>query len=290
LVCLLTDQVEIMILKNLQFLVFGDGSDELVVEAAEGMDALRGAHCAFNLMFALPEPIVVGDGLGSGIVLSEIVDQVQKDALEAQRYLRSRLQRTDLAFEDALALGQALTLCEGAAMRARHCDLTIAVRPSHGSPGLRRDVLETVLMESGRPLLLLPPEWSVVPRFRKIFIAWNASREAARAVADALAFLHTANTISVGTIDARPAYRGHGQLPGADIATHLARRGLQVDLRNLDSLGADKGDAITRAAHDAGADLIVMGGYGHARLQESIFGGVTRTLFESCALPLFLSH
>lgn len=279
-----------MYLKNLQFPVFGDDSDARLVQAAEGMDALRGAHCVFNLMFALPEPLVVGDGFMGSVAISEIVDQVQKDALEAQQSLRARLQRTDLAFEDALEIGQALTVCEKAALRARHCDLTIAVRPSPETSGLRRDVLETVLMESGRPLLLLPPEWSMAPRFQKIFIAWNASREAARAVGDALVFLHAANTISVGTIDAQPSYRGHGQWPGADIAAHLARRGLQVELCNLDSLGFEKGEAITRAAADAGADLIVMGGYGHARLQETIFGGVTRSLFESCPLPLLLSH
>ena len=145
-------------------------------------------------------------------------------------------------------------------------------------------------MESGRPLLLLPPGWKTDGAVKTVFVAWNAGREAARAVGDSRDWLDVAAKIVIGTVDAKPGPRGHGEAPGVDIATHLARHGYAVELRNIDSLGAETGEALLDSAESAGADLIVVGGFGHPRLQQALFGGVTRTIVETSKIPLLMSH
>ena len=145
-------------------------------------------------------------------------------------------------------------------------------------------------MESGRPILAIPTTWTVRDDMKRVMIAWDGGREAARAIGDAAPFLDLADEVVVATIDAQPKARGVGPAPGADIAAHLARRGYSVEVKNFDDLGEETGDALLTAALAAGADLIVMGGYGHARLQQAIFGGVTKTLLEGSDIPLLLSH
>ena len=279
-----------MALKDILVPLFGDESDDALIAAIESLPQLVEAHVAAVLLSPIPDPIFVGDGMVGGLALGEMIADAQSQAKTAQARLQARLSRTNLAFEQRLSQGQVLTVCDHATVQARHADLTVMARPSQKNTDFRHDVLEAVLMESGRPLLLLPTEWTATGGIGKVFVAWNASRAAARALADAAPFLQSAATIVVATIDARPDYRGHGEAPGVDIATHLARHGLAVDLQNLDSLGAEKGEAILSAAQAAGADLIVLGGYGHARLQQALFGGVTRALINTSPLPLFLSH
>jgi nucleotide-binding universal stress UspA family protein len=200
------------------------------------------------------------------------------------------LARTNLGYEQRLVMAQTLTACDLAVLEARHVDLTVMARPSKQGTGFRHEVLEAILMESGRPLLLIPPGWKPDGAVKTVFVAWNAGREAARAVGDAADWLEAASKIVIGTVDAKPGPRGHGEAPGVDIATHLARHGHAVELRNIDSLGAATGDALLDAADAVGADLIVVGGFGHPRLQQALFGGVTRTIVETARVPLLMSH
>lgn len=279
-----------MTLKDIFVPLFGDQSDEALIAAIEALPHCAAAHVAAALMSPIPELIFAGEGFGGGMALAEIITSARAEAVATQKTLGKRLAQTNLAFEQRLTEGQRLTVCDQATMQARHADLTVMARPHAQDSSFRHEVLEAVLMSSGRPVLLLPSEWVADNGIRTVFIAWNAGREAARAVADAAPFLAAASTIVIGTVDARPGPRGHGEAPGVDIATHLARHGHAVELRNLDSLGADKAGAILSGAKGANADLIVLGGYEHARLQQAIFGGVTRTLIDSSPIPLLLSH
>ncbi len=123
---------------------------------------------------------------------------------------------------------------------------------------------------------------------KRIMVAWKSKREAARALADAAAFMQDAEHVAVVTVDAKP--NGDGAGPGRDICRHLARRGVEVELRNADGLGRSSEDALLEEARHIGADLIVMGGYGQSRLREFVFGGVTRALTRTSPVPLLLSH
>ena len=128
------------------------------------------------------------------------------------------------------------------------------------------------------------------PRIRRILVAWNATRESIRAVADALPLLVKAKAVQVLVVDHERNRAGHGQEPGADIARHLTRHGAQVEVQRLSSGGKDVGQLLLSQAAAFGAELLVMGAYGHSQLREWMFGGVTRTVLYQAVLPVLLSR
>jgi len=177
-----------------------------------------------------------------------------------------------------------------AGVHARYADLAVVARPdparqTAGPPGL----VESLVLTSGRPVIVLPPR-STASRLGRIEVGWNAGREAVRAVADALPLLVRAAAVEVLIIDPERSRGDHGQEPGADIARYLARHGAKVDIRRLSSDGEDVGRLLLSQAAAFGADLLVMGAYGHARLNELIFGGVTRTALHDAGLPVLMSR
>jgi len=279
-----------MAFKDLLVVLFGDESDGHVISTLDSLPMFAQAHVAASLLAPIPDPVFVGDVMGGGMALGEFITQVRKDATAAQEKIAKVLARTNLGYEQRLVMAQTLTVCDLAVTQARHVDLTVMARPSREGSAFRHEVMEAVLMESGRPLLLLPPGWKTDGVMKTVFVAWNAGREAARAIGDAHEWLDVASKIVIGTVDAKPGPRGHGEAPGVDIATHLARHGYAVELRNIDSLGATTGETILSAAEAVGADLIVVGGFGHPRLQQALFGGVTRTMVETSKVPLLMSH
>ena len=164
-------------------------------------------------------------------------------------------------------------------------------RPTDGvGAELREEIIEGVLFHSGRPALITPSPWKGETLGKRIVIAWDASREATRALAESEALLEKADKITIITVDAKPKMFGHGDQPGANIAAHLARRGLKADVRNVDSLGRAASVAILEEASTLNADLLVMGGYAHSRLRELVFGGATRELLRATTIPILMAH
>jgi len=176
-------------------------------------------------------------------------------------------------------------------VHARYADVAVMTRPSEGAGAeLREEIIEGVLFHSGRPALIAPPGWSGKTIGKRVVVAWDASREATRALSEAQAILDKAEKITVVTVDAKPKMFGHGDQPGANIAAHLSRRGLPAEVRNVDSMGRSASLAILEEAQALDADLVVMGGYAHSRLRELVFGGATRELLRSATIPLLMAH
>lgn len=121
-------------------------------------------------------------------------------------------------------------------------------------------------------------------------IGWKPTREATRALHDALPLLQRLDSVQVVVVAPRVGDQQHGQLPGADIAAHLARHGLRVDVVEAPRVEDATGATLLRHAREQGAALLVAGGYGHRRMRESVFGGVTRTLFDQADMPVLFSH
>ncbi len=174
-------------------------------------------------------------------------------------------------------------------VHAYYADLVVIPRPepagqTAGPPGLA----ESLVLSSGRPIILFPPR-GTVSRVRRILVAWNARREAIRAAADALPLLVKAEAVEVLVVD-HERHAGHGPEPGADIARHLARHGAQVEVRRLSSGGEDVGRLLLSQAAAFRADLLVMGAYGQSQLSEWMFGGVTRTVLREASLPVLMSR
>ena len=158
-----------------------------------------------------------------------------------------------------------------AAVHARYADVAVMTRPSEGAGvELREEIIEGVLFHSGRPALIAPPGWKGTTVGKRVLVAWDASREATRALSEADDLLENAEAVTVLTVDAKPKMFGHGDQPGANIAAHLSRRGLPADVRNVDSMGRSASLAILEEATALDADLVVMGGYAHSRLREAV--------------------
>src|SRR5467141_2971742 len=157
-------------------------------------------------------------------------------------------------------------------VHAYYADLVVIARPESasqtaGPPGLA----ESLVLSSGRPIIVFPPR-GTVSQVHRILVAWNATRESIRAVADALPVLVRAKTVEVLVVNHERNRAGHGREPGADIARHLARHGAHVEVRRLSSGGKNVGHLLLSQAAAFSADLLVMGAYGHSHLREWMFG------------------
>jgi nucleotide-binding universal stress UspA family protein len=152
---------------------------------------------------------------------------------------------------------------------------------------LDRGLFETLLLDSGRPVLVVPHDRDVFSA-RRVIVAWDGSARAARAANDALPFLRAAEAVEVVAIT------GEKDLPdtvnNADIATHLTRHGVKVKVNSIGARDGDVAQTLRGRAETYGADMIVMGGYVHSRLREMVFGGVTQSLLKSSQVPLFMSY
>jgi len=173
------------------------------------------------------------------------------------------------------------------ALHARYADLTVVGQASppdkpNGEPSLAHDLV----LRSGRPVLVVPYTGTQRPIGERIVVAWNGSREAARAVGDAMPILERAATVDVLSIEPE----GLGDEPGADIALHLARHGIRATAKRSVANAIDAGDVLLNFVADTGADLIVMGAYGHSRMREIVLGGVTRSVLDHLTVPALLSH
>src|SRR5262245_55442359 len=181
---------------------------------------------------------------------------------------------------------------EVATLHARYADLTIVGQadPESADLGATGDLPERVVLGAGRPVLVVPYAGTFPSIGTRVLVAWNASREATRAVNDALPLLQGASKVTVLAVNPRGGLHGHGEVPGADIALHLARHGVRAEASALKSDDVEIGALLLSQAADLDADLIVMGAYGHSRLRELVLGGATREIFRSMTVPVFLSH
>lgn len=174
--------------------------------------------------------------------------------------------------------------------RARYADLTLVGDGLMLDPELRSRTIDGTLFNSARPVLVLPKGKPARLDPKTVVLAWNSRLEAARAVREALDLLRGAKIVHVTMVDPRSSSGKNGEEPGADIAGYLARHGVSVSVERLPSGGHRVDDVINRFASDVAADLIVMGAYGHSRMRERVFGGVTRSMLENAVVPVLMAH
>lgn len=261
---------------------------------AAGLARKHGAHLVglhvIDLLSATAMSAAAGgDAAGLGILIEHLRADALAEAEGIERAFRASLEREGISGEWRLVedgAGKTLT------MHARHADLVVLGQDGvRAGMGADQDVvIEQVLFGAGRPLLLVPREGTFKVPGSRALIAWNASREATRAAHDALPLLGGAELVRLLAVDPEPSSEGTGPTPGADFARHLARYGLTVEATSVPSAGGDPVDVLLRRAAEMGADMVVLGGYGHTRLREMILGGMTRGILRRMTLPVLMSH
>jgi nucleotide-binding universal stress UspA family protein len=221
----------------------------------------------------------------------EIVERIRAEAVEAAKPVeaafRECLRRNGIEGEWRLVEGPPPVTV---ALHARYADLTIVGQPNREEPQDADAVLVTTVMTSGRAVLAVPFAGDFPIIGEHVLVAWNASREAARALNDSLPLLLNAKRVTVLAINPQRGVGVHGDVPAADIALHLARHGLKAEAAHTVARDIADGEALLSYAADIGADLIVAGAYGHSRARELVFGGVTRTLIAEMTAPVLFSH
>jgi len=232
--------------------------------------------------------------VGSGAAMIEMsMARAETDARAQEAAARAALTAQDPTLRARLeaAMVQIGALSDLVAARARFADLVVLPRPYGTGRGIEAEtVVEAALFDARAAVLVLPaaPALPVVPP-RRITLAWNQSAEALSAVRRALPFLKAADSVQITVIDP-PSHGPERSDPGGLLCETLVRQGVRAEVTVLARTLPRVGDVLLRALRDQGADMLVMGAYGHSRLREQILGGATRAMLEEAPVPVFMAH
>ncbi len=171
----------------------------------------------------------------------------------------------------------------------RMCDLIVVGQDNPDRPEpLRTDLIEAALFDSGRPILMVPYVGTEAFSAKKIMVAWDGSKTAARAIHAAMPILELAEEVQIVMVEAKKLHLPGD--PGADLAVYLSRHGVQVSVEKIPAPSSGVADAMLNHISDNGIDLVVMGGYGHSRVREFILGGATRGMLQAMTVPCIMAH
>jgi nucleotide-binding universal stress UspA family protein len=266
-------------------LSIGEGAaGDYAVSVAEKFDA----HLA-AIAFVYDPIIPVS---GTGYVPAEVIDTQVADN---QSGAKAAVDRFTAAATRAGISAEPVTLNASVAGSGdqftrivRRFDLAVVGQADPEANSVEELIAEGTLFGSGRPMIVVPYIQKAPLKLDRVMVCWDGSRQAARAIADAMPFLEKAGRVQIVIVGNE---RGkEDEIEGADLGQHLARHGLKVEVKRIDSGDIDVADALLSHAADSGADFMVMGGYGHSRLREFILGGVTHTILRSMTVPVLLSH
>ncbi|HYD95813.1 MAG TPA: universal stress protein [Noviherbaspirillum sp.] len=229
------------------------------------------------------------EGGGMATHLDSHLEELRKQAKDALAGFENTVQRLGVSSFEARQLDDEAG--GGISLQARYSDLVVIGQtdPDEPSSTTLPDFPEFVVMNSGRPVLIVPYVGNYNANARRVLIAWDASTSATRAVTSAIPILKRADNVDVVVFNADDRGDAHGEQPGADIGLYLARHGVKVNVVRQRT-DIDVGNALLSIATDLGSDMLVMGGYGHSRFREILLGGVTRTVLQSMTVPILMSH
>ncbi len=236
-----------------------------------------------------PVPMVAPMEIPDPIAVQALQDMARTEALTIEQSFRAKGTASGLGFEWRSFASTVGYDSQPILETARSADLIVAVQPDPANPSDAHVDVESFLFESGRPVLMIPYVLKAAMPIRRVLIAWNGSKEAARATFDAMPFLEAAETVEILSID--PAEnRSQAAVTGADLLAALLRRGVRATLTTTTSAGGSASEIIENRLADDGIDLLVMGAYTHSRLWQMLFGGTTKTLLKSMTALTLLSR
>lgn len=277
--------------KDIMIAMSRSSSDESAIKAGIALARKSEANLAVVIPVEFPVPVPNEWGVYPYQMYSAFYDDALKNAEALAGQLREQLANESIRFSVRVESTVLMTGAQTCSMHARYSDLAIV---GTVAPGQKNYPAETyfmeLLMSSGRPVLRIPHTQETDFNFDRVLIAWQPCREAARAVHDAMPLLKQVKSIDILIVDPKVGEDAHGEQPGADVATHLARHGLTVSVITQPAMSETVGAAIAKYAKQTDAQLIVAGGYGHSRFREFMLGGVTKELNAHAAIPVLFAH
>jgi nucleotide-binding universal stress UspA family protein len=262
-----------------------------LVEAASFLARPVNAH-VIGLYVVPPLPVPGEVIVGATEILEEQLKEFHAEAERIRNRFAELTKPEPYTTEWRFAAGPNLTIADAVVAESLTADLVIASQTngSRRHPMLAQ-VPERVALESGRPVLVIPAEGRFASFGSQVTVAWDGRREAARAIFDSLPLLlRSAQNVRVLTVSNAKAATRANDVPGAEIATTLARHGLNVEATVTADLGEGVGKTLLLRSTNNGGDLLVMGAYGHSRTREFILGGATRDVLRHMTVPVLMAH
>jgi nucleotide-binding universal stress UspA family protein len=276
-------------IKDIVLHLSADAKHDVAVKYAVSVAEAFGANLA-AVTFAY-EAVLPATLMGGGLPVDFINEQralAEQAADAAVTKLKEMARRSGVAVEARLETTSLAGAADIFGHLARRFDLSIVGQANPDVVGPQELIIEAALFQSGRPVVVVPYIQKTGLTLNRVLVCWDGGRQAARAIADALPFLHRAKAVEVVVVATKLLKSDDS--PGADIARHLAHHDLNVDLKRVVTGGTDVANTILSYAADVSADFVVMGGYGHSRLREFILGGATRGVLSSMTIPTLMSH
>lgn len=267
-----------------RILVHADDSD-LAAGRFDATFALASAYDAHVVGCAVEHYPVLPSYVGAqmpGEVYAALAEEQQRRVQVAKSQFDNQASAAGWSARSEFVSEQGVT----STVIARHGRTADLIVVSQGIPDTETETLpDNVVMESGKPVLVLPAAKSRSKPPGRVLMAWRDTRESARAVEAALPILREAEGVEILTVSEKDSVAG-----SADIARYLAAHGIDTTTNKSVSSDIPVGDAILNRISDGGFDLLVCGAYGHSRLRETILGGVTNKVLTQCPVPALMAH
>jgi nucleotide-binding universal stress UspA family protein len=274
-------------IKDVMVRLDGSAADEVRLSAVNDIADLFDSQVTGLFLNVMPLVVAPEDGVGA-MAATELMEAAKEAGDKVEARLRERLNRLQKPVElrrfDILSDAAA----DVAVREARTSDTFVASRPN-GAPHEPEHLIESVLFGSGRHLFLVPSRKLEKVIFERIVLAWNGSREAARALAEALPYLQKAKEVTVLVVDDERPIELNATL-GVDAVKHLKHHGINATMHRARMRDNDVGATLIAETRRLKADLLVMGAYGHSRVREWLLGSATYTLLLKAPVPLLIAH
>ena len=250
-------------------------------------DAFRAHVLGVAFSFDPVIPGMVMGGLPPEFIESQRIESDTKARAAVARFEKAANQ-AGISAETRIISASVSGAADQLGRLGRRFDMVV-VGQAEGDKGMAEEVVdEGVLFECGRPVIFVPFIQKIGLKLDRVMVCWDGSRAATRAIADSIPLLQKAKEVEIVLVTSK-GFKAD-EAPGVDLAKHLARHKLDVNLKRITSPEIDVASTILSYAADSSADMIVMGGYGHSRLREFVLGGVTRSILESMTVPVLMSH
>lgn len=259
-----------------------DAAADYAISLAETFNAhLAGIAFAYEPVL----PAIVGGGIPESVIEEQREENEKAAKVAVGKF---EVAARGVLFESRMMPASLAGAADTFGEVARHFDISVVGQSERDRVGPEELIVEGALFGSGRPVIVVPFEHAGGPKFDRVVVCWNGGRTAARATADAMPFLKRAkavDVITVGTDATNPI-----EASAAEIGKHLARHDINVQVKRVAQGNLRVSAAILAYATDNGANMLVMGGYGHSRLREFILGGTTRGVLKAMTVPTLMSH